>query len=243
MSRLSNPQERGEQAANLKAEGWKAFKVKAHFPTMKEDIQVVEAVRKTCGDDFILMVDGNKAGLNLGSRVGISWDFTRAAQTALAYERLGVYWLEEPLPRYDYDDLARLKSLTPMHLAGGEANRGLNEFNDLLGKNSFDIIQPEVMINGVNILRKAAVLAEAKYKIIEPHRGDNRLGTIACLHLVASWPNSPMHEVFNDHPLGNYDIPFAIFENPVTLDKDGYFNLPQGPGLGMKIRQDLIVKS
>jgi len=242
MLRLSSPQERGELAAKLKAEGWKAIKLRASFPTMKEDIQLVEAVRKVCGEDFIVMCDGNKATLNSGSTQGVSWDFTRALATALEYQRLGVYWLEEPLPRYDYDDLARLKSLTSMHLAGGEGNRGLNEYKDLLEKSSFDIIQPEVMLNGPNVLRKAAVLAESRYKMIEPHVGDSRLGTVCDLHLIATFPNTPMLEIFNDQPIGNFEYPFGIFENPITLDKDGYFNLPQGPGLGMKIRQDLIQK-
>ena len=42
--------------------------------------------------------------------------------------------------------------------------------------------------------------------------------------------------------IGDYTNPFAIFENPILLDKDGFFNLPQGPGLGMKIREDFIDK-
>jgi L-alanine-DL-glutamate epimerase-like enolase superfamily enzyme len=73
-----------------------------------------------------------------------------------------------------------------------------------------------------------------------PHVGDSRLGTICDLHLVASWPNAPYLEIFNDKPIGNYEYPFAIFENPLTLDKDGYFNLPQGPGLGITINKEFI---
>jgi L-alanine-DL-glutamate epimerase-like enolase superfamily enzyme len=79
--------------------------------------------------------------------------------------------------------------------------------------------------------------------MIAPHQGDSRLATVCDLHLIASWPNAPYLEIFNDQPIGDYTNNFAIFENPILLDKDGYFNVPQGPGLGMKIRQDLIVKS
>jgi D-galactarolactone cycloisomerase len=243
MLRLSTPQERGQLAAKLKGDGWKAIKLRNSFPTMKEDIQVVEEVRKTCGNDFVIMCDGNKATLNLGSMQGVAWDFPRALQTALEYQRLGVYWLEEPLPRYDYEGLARLKSLISMHLAGGEGNRGINEFKDLLDRNCFDIVQPEVMSQGPTHLRKIAVLAEAQGKMCEPHEGDSRLGTVCDLHLIASWSNAPYLEIFNDQPIGDYTNPFAMFENPILLDKDGYFNLPQGPGLGMKIRQDLIQKT
>jgi L-alanine-DL-glutamate epimerase-like enolase superfamily enzyme len=33
------------------------------------------------------------------------------------------------------------------------------------------------------------------------------------------------------------------FENPPTLDKDGYFNLPQGPGLGMTIKKEFLTET
>jgi L-alanine-DL-glutamate epimerase-like enolase superfamily enzyme len=32
-------------------------------------------------------------------------------------------------------------------------------------------------------------------------------------------------------------------ENPPLVDKEGYLNLPQGPGLGVEINKDLIVAS
>lgn len=245
MLRLSTPQERGELAAKLKGDGWKAIKLRSSFPTMKEDIQLVEAVRKAAGDDFVIMCDGNKATINAGTTKGVAWDFTRACETALAYQKLNVYWLEEPLPRYDYDQLAELNRMIDMKLAGGEGNNGLNEFRDLLEKGCFDIVQPEVMLEGPVLLRKVAVLAESMYKMCMPHEGDSRLGTICALHLVATWPESvaPYLEIFNDQPIGDYTNPFAIFENPITLTKDGYFDLPQGPGLGMTIRKDFIVQS
>ena len=38
-------------AVQLKSQGWKAIKLRAHYPTLKEDVQLVEAVRKAVGDD------------------------------------------------------------------------------------------------------------------------------------------------------------------------------------------------
>ena len=32
----------------------------------------------------------------------------------------------------------------------------------------------------------------------------------------------------------------SIMENPPTVDKEGYMAMPQGPGLGVTIRKDLI---
>jgi D-galactarolactone cycloisomerase len=243
MLRLSTPEERADIAVKLKAQGWKAIKYRSSFPTMKEDVRLVELARKAVGNDFDIMCDGNKATLNYASQKGVPWDFTRAVETAKEYQRMNVYWLEEPFPRYDFDDLAELNRLIEMKLAGGEGNRGIHEFRTLLEKGCFDIVQPEVMLEGPTHLRKIAVIAESMNKFCIPHVGDSRLGTICDLHLVASWPNAPYLEIFNDVPIGNYEYPFQIFENPPTLDKDGYFNLPQGPGLGMTIKKEFLTET
>lgn len=240
MLRLSTPEERADIAVKLKAQSSKAIKYRSSFPTMKEDVRLVELARKAVGDDFGIMCDGNKATLNYASQKGVPWDFTRAVETAKEYQRMNVYWLEEPLPRYDFDGLVELNRLIEMKLAGGEGNRGIHEFRTLLEKGCFDIVQPEVMLEGPTHLRKIAVIAESMNKFCIPHVGDSRLGTICDLHLVASWPNAPYLEIFNDVPIGNYEYPFQIFENPPTLDKDGYFNLPQGPGLGMTIKKEFL---
>ena len=240
MLRLSTPEERTDQAVKMKSQGWKAIKYRGSFPTMKEDIRLVELARKSVGNDFAIMVDGNKATLDYGSQKGVAWDFTRAYQTAKEYQNLNVYWLEEPLPRYDFDGLAELNRLIEMKLAGGEGNRGIHEFRTLLERGCFDIVQPEVMLEGPLHLRKIAVLAESMNKLCIPHVGDSRLGTICDLHLVASWPNAPYLEIFNDAPIGNYEYPFGIFENAPTLDQNGYFKVPEAPGLGVTIRKEFF---
>jgi L-alanine-DL-glutamate epimerase-like enolase superfamily enzyme len=240
MLRLSTPEERAEMAVKLKGEGWQAIKYRCSFPTMKEDIRLVETVRKAVGDDWTIMCDANKATLNYASRQGVPWDFTRAYETARAYQSMNVYWLEEPFQRYDFDDLAELNRLIEMKLAGGEGNRGVHEFRWLLERGCFDIVQPEVMLEGPTHLREVAVLARTRNKMCIPHQGDGRFGTICDLHLVASWPNSPYLEIFNDVPLGEYTNPFSIFENSPILDKNGFFPLPQGPGLGVTIKKEFI---
>ena len=101
-----------------------------------------------------------------------------------------------------------------MPLAGGEGNRGLHEFRWLLEKGCFDIIQPEVLLEGPLELRKIAVLAESMNKTIAPHVGDSRIATICNIHLIASWPNSHYLEIFHDLPMQEYSNGFAIFEDP-----------------------------
>jgi D-galactarolactone cycloisomerase len=239
-ARLGPIEERAEFSLRLKTEGWRAIKYRAHFQTMKEDIRLVEATRKLVGDDFEIICDGNQA-TNSFLSPSVIWDFRRAVETARAYQQLGVYWLEEPLPRYDYEQLAELNRLVELPIAGGEGNRGMREFRDLLERGCFDIIQPEVLINGPLALRKYAILAESMYKRISPHIGDASIATVCNMHLMASWPNATYLEVYHDLPLNDYRNSFAIFEEPPVIDKKGYFNLPQKPGLGIAINRDFIL--
>src|SRR5580765_3384833 len=245
MFRLGPPQERGETAAKLKAQGWKAIKLKSHYPTLKEDVAQIEAVRKACGPDFIVTTDANKAGFSAGFQGtrGVPWSFKRALDTAREFEQLDVFFLEEPLPRYDFERLAELNRLTSINLAGGEEQEpGVHEFRWLLEKGCFDIIQPEINTQGPGVLHKVAVIAESLEKQIIPHLGDGRLSTVCDMHLVATWPNAPLIEIANEGPEGAYEHSYAVFEKPISLTRDGFFDLPQAPGLGVTIRKELYEK-
>ncbi len=239
-ARLGPVEERAEFAARLKSEGWHGIKFRAHFETMEEDIRLVEVTRKAVGRDFDIMCDANQATSGLLTPT-VQWDFTRAVETARAYQQLGVYWLEEPLPRYDYEHLTELRRLVQIPIAGGEGNRGMREFRDLLERGCLDIIQPEVLINGPLALRKYAVVAESMNKRISPHIGDASIAVICNMHLVASWPNASYVEIYHDLPFDDYRNYFAIFEEPPVIDRNGYLNLPQKPGLGISINKDFIV--
>ena len=239
---LSTPAERAELATRLADEGWQAIKLRLHYQTVKEDIALVEKVRQAAGDRMTIMVDANQAQSSGNWQPGILWDYRRALETARALDQLGCYWLEEPLPRYAFQDLARLNQAVAMPIAGGENNRGLHEFGQMLRDEVYDILQPESMVNeGITALRKIGVLAEAFGKKVVPHHGGRNLGTIAHLHLVASWAHSPYLELLHDPPIGDYRHGFSILQDPPVVDQAGYVAVPQGPGLGAAINRDLIL--
>jgi D-galactarolactone cycloisomerase len=242
MIQLSTPEERVRMAIQLQSQGWKAIKLRAHYPTLKEDVRLVEAVRKAVGDDMEIMVDANQAQSFGAWQPGVTWDFLRALETARELERLHCLWLEEPRPRYAYDELAELSRLVGIPIAGGENNRGVHEYRWMLEQNVFTILQPDIMVaDGVTGFREIAALAEAHHKRVIPHHGGGNLGTIAQLHAIASWPNAPWIEILHDPPVAAYTHGFAMMENPPLVDKEGYLNLPQGSGLGVEINKDLIV--
>ena len=241
MIQLSTPEERVRMALQLKSEGWKAIKLRLHYLTMREDIELVTAVRKAVGNDMEIMTDANQAQSATGWQPGVVWDFRRALETARELEKLNVYWLEEPLRRYDWDALAELNRQATIRIAGGENNVGVHEFRTMLEKNVFDILQPDVMVaDGVTGFRQIAALTAAWDKIIIPHHGGGNLGTIAQLHAIASWSNSPWIEILHDPPVAAYTNGFAMMADAPKIDKEGYLSLPQGPGWGVTIDRAMI---
>jgi D-galactarolactone cycloisomerase len=242
MVKLSTPEERADKAAELAAQGWKAIKLRLHNPTLKQDIAVVEAVRARIGDRMQIMTDANQAENPGHWQPGVLWDFRRALDTARELERLKCVWLEEPLPRFAFDQHAELREKVGIPIAGGENNFGVHEFHWMLKQGVFDILQPEVMLaDGFTGLRKIGVLAEAFDRQVTPHCAIADLGTIAALHLVASWPRGNLLELIHDPPICDYSKRFSIFHNPPAVDQEGYISVPQGPGLGVEINPDLIV--
>ena len=242
MIALASADERARLAGQLADEGWKAIKLRLHHAEMKDDLRTVEAVRAAVGNRMTITVDANQAQSSGNWQPGILWDFRRALETARELERLGVYWLEEPLKRYDFAQLAELNRQVSLPIAGGENNRGLHEFRQMCELGVYDVLQPEPLVTeGITGLRKIGALAEAFSKRIVPHHGGGNIGTIATLHLTASWPHAPFWELLHDPPIGSYTHRFAIFKNPPRPGKDGYIDVPQGPGLGVEINPDLII--
>ena len=242
MIKLGTPEERAELAKRLYGEGWQAIKIRLHHPTMKEDLRTVEEVKKATADRMTIMVDANQAQSAGNWQPGVMWDYRRAFDTARELERMDVYWLEEPLQRYEFRQLAEMNEHLRMPLAGGENNRGLHEFREMCTGNVYDFLQPEPLVmEGITGLRKVGALAEAFGKRIVPHHGGGNIGTIATLHLVASWPHAPYWELLHDPPVGSFENRFAIFKDPPKPGKDGTIEVPKGPGLGVEIDPSLVM--
>jgi L-alanine-DL-glutamate epimerase-like enolase superfamily enzyme len=198
-------------------------------------------VRAEVGDRMEIMADANQAQSPGAWQPGVRWDLGRAVETARELQRLRCDWLEEPLPRYAFDLLGELNRLVELPIAGGENNSGLHEFRWMMEQGVYDILQPDSLVSGgITELRKIGALAEAAGKRVVPHHGGGGIGTIAHLHLVASWPHAPYLELLHEPPIGSYRHRFAIFQDPPVVDSAGRMTLPQRPGLGVEIDPDLV---
>jgi L-alanine-DL-glutamate epimerase-like enolase superfamily enzyme len=244
------PEERGRTAALVKSHGFKAVKMRASFPTMKQDIQMMTLARKAIGDDTVLLVDANKAGPYGNAQLVTLWDYQRAYETALEFQKLNTYWLEEPLGRFDYDTLAELNRNLTMRLAGGEANTKLDEYKIYMEKGCYDILNLDVGVLGPTLYRQAQDLAFAFNRRVVPH-ASGILVTICHMHLAASHPQpmhgnldeSPHFELDHNPPVMDFRKMWSVLTNAPQLESDGYMKVPTEPGLGVTIRPDLIERT
>jgi L-alanine-DL-glutamate epimerase-like enolase superfamily enzyme len=240
----SGPQ-RAEDARARRAEGWRAIKLRLHDWTVKEDVAQVEAVRAAMGDEFTILVDANQAQQpgTPQPEEGPVWTYERAVQTARELERLGVFWLEEPLDRYDFEGLRRLCAAVDLLIAGGENNRGLHEFRWMIEQDVYDVIQPEAMVaETMSSLRKIASMGELHRKLVAPHHGGGGLGLAAHLHLACAIPNSSYFEMLHEPPgLSADDFQWYLAE-PLRVNADGDIVAPDKPGLGVEPDPDKLAK-
>ncbi|MBV9278928.1 MAG: mandelate racemase/muconate lactonizing enzyme family protein [Chloroflexi bacterium] len=232
---LREPERRAEDVAQLAADGFKAVKLRFHLDDPRDDLRVVEAVRRRVGDSVELMVDANQAGAFPGIGGHTEWGYRTALMVARELERYGVRWLEEPLRRHDYEGLARLRqAVETIGIAGGEDNHGLAAFKMLLDRACLDILQPDAVKSlPVSQIRALGAFADLAGVEVTPHTWGNGLGLLTHLHLAASIPNCRYLEFPHDPPSGfTAQARDRMLRETVTIGEDGYVRVPERPGFG-----------
>lgn len=240
---LRSPERRVEDIQRIISEGYRAVKLRFHHDDVRDDLNVVEAIRNSVGNRIEVMIDANQAGIEPGLSAHRIWGFQRALAVARELEQLEVNWLEEPLTRYDYDGLVRLRErLDRIRIAGGEDNHGLHEFKLLIDRGCFDILQPDALLSeGVFQLRKVAAMAEAANLEIAPHTWGNGMGLLANLHLAASTPNCSWLEFPHDPPSGfTAAARDQMLRETLAIDANGDIVVPDRPGFGYLLDEDRI---
>jgi D-galactarolactone cycloisomerase len=243
MAEIASVEDTLERIHLLRAMGFRAVKLRLRRATIKDDIALVERVRREFGDDFQVMVDANQAHVMPCPDPYRFWTYEEALQVARAMEQLGVVWLEEPLPRYNLKQLARLAAEVDIPIAGGELNLGLHEYKTLIDQDCYDIIQADgAFSEGIFQLRKVAALAELSYKKFIPHTWSNGIGLASNLHLGMSVPNCPWFEFPIDPPGWTIEARDFMLTTPITIARDGTITVPETPGLGVTLNEDAIIK-
>lgn len=226
-------EERARRCVALRDSGVKAVKLRLHSNDWRLDLPVIEAVRDAVGDGMEIMVDANQ-GWRMPGDLTPRWDVPTAAAFARELERLGVYWLEEPLPTDDVEGYAALRGLTDLRIAAGEMVRSAAEARDLVVRGGVDVVQTDVVLSGgIGGGRLVAALAERAGRSWSPHAWSNGYGLLANLHAALAFSTCPFVEVPFDPPAWSAERRDWLLPVTMTIDGDGTIAPPPGPGFGV----------
>lgn len=174
----------------------------------------------------------------VGKEVDIAIDFHGAIspQTAgLLIKALEPYqplFIEEPVQCQNVDVLADLARKTHIPIATGERLFTKWGFRDVLEKGAASILQPDIShAGGIFEGRLIAGMAESYYAGIAPHCPLGAIALASCIQLDAAIPNFLIQEQGN-LGVGYLKQPFVV--------KDGFVDLPQGPGLGIELDEEAL---
>ena len=220
--------------------GFPALKIRFGRPNLEDDLAIIKAIREDMGDSIELMVDCNQ-GWRMPWDTATPWSIDHATAIALVLESHGVYWMEEPLHRGDYEGMAELRKRVKIRIAGGELTREPYEFRELLQRGCFDVFQPDaVCTQGITGLAKFAKEVEAAGKIFTPHTWGNGIGVMANLHLTAGTVGAPFIEFPFDPPEWSTARRDYIMTETIEADAEGWIHLSDKPGLGFTLDEDVL---
>jgi L-alanine-DL-glutamate epimerase-like enolase superfamily enzyme len=235
-----SPAERAESALRLREEGFKALKLRIDRTRLGEGLAAVEAVRDAVGDSMEIMVDLNQ-GWRMPGDIGLALDFTTVASTAARLRELDVFWLEEPLPREDVRGYASLRQESGLRIAGGEMARTTRELEAFEAADAFDVYQPDAVLSvGLLRERELAERVTARGHFFTPHTWTNGIGLLANLHLTAGVGGGPYLEFPYDPPGWTPERRDFMLAEPVRVDAEGFVTVPDRPGLGFELADDLL---
>jgi galactonate dehydratase len=228
------PQDFHAAARRVVEKGYRALKVdpfgSGWYDLTPEErslsLSLVEAVRDAVGPEVELFVE-------------MHGRFAPAVAIELARElepfRPG--WIEEPVPPENLKALRKVADHVTLPIATGERIHARHEYRELFELQAADIVQPDVtMCGGITETRKIASWADAYYVLLAPHNVGGPVATAAALHLAAATTNFKIQEHFND--FGEPYVKEAATGTPAVVD--GYFALPNGPGLGVTLHEDVV---
>jgi D-galactarolactone cycloisomerase len=228
----------GDEAAAIKDMGFKATKMKIGLGP-KDDIRLIEAVRKGVGDEFRFMVDANHA-----------YTTHDAFYVGRAMEEFDPYWFEEPVAPEDLDGYRELRSGLRVNISGGEAEFNRWGWRALLESRGLDIAQPEVCaLGGISEYLRVLALCHAHFTPVVNHVWGSAIAVATNMHLLAAMPPLPggLHPW---EPMLEFDTTDNKFRDDLLLEpldiqgqvasNDGLVAIPDGPGLGVTPDHDFI---
>jgi L-alanine-DL-glutamate epimerase-like enolase superfamily enzyme len=222
------PEEMAAHSMEYFKQGIRGIKAKVGSDP-ERDAKSLKAIREALGDKISLRADANQ-------RYTIQ-EAIRLCQLAKEYD-VGLELLEQPTASTDWDGARRIVSAVDIPIEADEAADSLYQVYQLLKNDTCDIINTKCSkAGGISGVKKWAAVAESARKtiVIGTEYG---LGNIVAskVHLGCTINNADPIVEFTEIML--HDL---LLKTPLKL-KDGYIEVPTGPGIGWEFDNQKIEK-
>ena len=193
----------------------------------KLDLELVEGARRGFGDRNDILIDA-----------GCCWDTMTAVRRAQQFEEYDIFWLEEPLAQDNIEGYRRLTRVSKMPIAAGEGNCGRFDFRDLIERGGIHVAQVDLARNGFSEAVRIADLAEDHSLRVVNHFWTTGINLVAGLHWLASRKSTFLCE----YGVEATPIRWDVTKQKMEIDADGFVHVPEGPGLGVDLNEEIIEK-
>ena len=195
---------------------------------LRDALRLVEAVREAVGDDVDILIEAHDR-----------FTVPTAIEVGRALASFNPFWLEAPVDSTDVAALVAVSQQIPVRTVAGERFSHARDFADLMHARSIDVLQPELLkCGGIQGLLSASAIASAHGGFIAPHNAQSPFTTVVNAHVGVALPNVLIQETFDE-----YLVPWSSDIMTGTCEvKDGFIDLPSGPGFGVTFNTDEMVK-
>lgn len=233
------PSDVASAALEKKRQGYSAIKMNAteemhyidDFAKVEAVCARVAAIRETAGGDMGIAVDFH-------GRV----HRPMAKVLAKELDAFHLMFIEEPVLPENQEALREISRYTSTPIATGERMFSRWDFKTLLHSGYADVIQPDLShAGGISECRKIAAMAEAYDVGVAPHCPLGPIALASCVQMDACTPNVFIQEQsLGIHYNKGNDILDYLADPTIFSYRDGFIEIPTGPGLGIEINEEAV---
>jgi galactonate dehydratase len=221
--------------------GFKATKM-----NVTEEMQIVDT-KATVDQAVERMASLREA---VGNKLDIAVDFHGRVHAPMAkvlikaLEPYSPFFIEEPVLSEHLEAMAELRKNTHIPIATGERLFSRFDYKRLFTLGAADIIQPDLShAGGITECKKIADMAEAWDIGLAPHCPLGPIALAACLQVDAVCQNAFIQEQSQGiHYNQSNDLTDYLMDPSVFHYTEGYVDIPQKPGLGIEINEEVVIE-
>jgi L-rhamnonate dehydratase len=224
----------GRQFEAALAAGFRAVKMEVLFYDLVSDLELIGLIRqgrKMLGGGILMALD-----------FGYRWHNWHDA--LLVIERItdcDIFFAEAALQHDDLDGHARLAERSSIRICGAEAAATRWEVREWLTRAKVGVVQPNITRGGgLTEIKRIADLCELHGAEVVPHGWKTGITSAVGRHFQAACPAAPVFEYVSPHV---FDSPLRReLVSPEPKVVDGFMELPDAPGLGITLNDELIAR-